>query len=399
MRNLISHVSSAYKGLPSAAWRLAFAAAINRSGTMVLPFLAMYLTEKRGYTPFEAGRLQSIYGIAAIAGTWLGGALSDRIGAKRVQISSLVSTSVFFLVFSQLTSTWAIALTLFVLGVSNESLRPANLTAVSLIANEEVRTRCLALLRLAVNFGVTFGWLIGGSLAEYGFKPLFFVDAATCLIAMMVIRTLEIPHEPRPKGQRPRWLSLHPFRDRWFVAASLLFVVLAIVLFQMDSSLPIYMRSEYGVSKRGFATLIAINTILVSTLEMSLVKRLEKERPLPLVGIGGLLLCVGLGILPFGRSYGYAAFAIVILTFGEMLWAPFMTSFVAHRSPPQLRGQYMGVYSQLIALAQAFAPAIGTALYTFHPELPWWTCLALGPVLLVGFKAIGTRVASEPAPI
>lgn len=42
-------------GLPRAVWVLSAATLVNRSGTMFVPFLVLYLTRARGYTPAAAG--------------------------------------------------------------------------------------------------------------------------------------------------------------------------------------------------------------------------------------------------------------------------------------------------------------------------------------------------------
>ena len=59
MRRVISAYREAYGGLPKATWLVAAVALVNRSGTMVLPFLTLYLTEKRGYETATAGVFQN----------------------------------------------------------------------------------------------------------------------------------------------------------------------------------------------------------------------------------------------------------------------------------------------------------------------------------------------------
>ena len=41
---------------------------VNRLGHMALPFLTLYLTIQRGFTPAEAGVLLSVYGICGVFG-------------------------------------------------------------------------------------------------------------------------------------------------------------------------------------------------------------------------------------------------------------------------------------------------------------------------------------------
>ena len=101
MRRVISAYREAYGGLPQATWLVAAVALVNRSGTMVLPFLTLYLTEKRGYETATAGLFVMVYGIGGLLGTYLGGWLTDRLGPIRVQTASLLAAAVqFFLLGS-----------------------------------------------------------------------------------------------------------------------------------------------------------------------------------------------------------------------------------------------------------------------------------------------------------
>jgi hypothetical protein len=43
------------KNIPHNVWLLAIAALINRAGTMVFPFLAIYLIKEIGFTAGQAG--------------------------------------------------------------------------------------------------------------------------------------------------------------------------------------------------------------------------------------------------------------------------------------------------------------------------------------------------------
>ena len=58
--------SKAYRGLPREIWYLSLALFINRCGTMVLPFLTLYLHEKIGMTEGHAAQMLSVYGLGAI---------------------------------------------------------------------------------------------------------------------------------------------------------------------------------------------------------------------------------------------------------------------------------------------------------------------------------------------
>ena len=60
VRRLASAYRAAFSGLPKEVWLLALGAFVNRSGTMVLPFLSLYLTSRLGMSAVEAGRVLAL---------------------------------------------------------------------------------------------------------------------------------------------------------------------------------------------------------------------------------------------------------------------------------------------------------------------------------------------------
>ena len=88
------------KGLPHDMWVLFFTSLINRSGTMVIPFLALYLTKKIGVSPAEAGTALLVYGAAAFLAAPITGKLSDKLGSLKVMKFALFGSGVLFFVYS-----------------------------------------------------------------------------------------------------------------------------------------------------------------------------------------------------------------------------------------------------------------------------------------------------------
>jgi len=54
------------KKLPHEMWVIFFVTLINRSGTMVLPFLTLYLTRGRNISVADAGLVIGVYGLGAL---------------------------------------------------------------------------------------------------------------------------------------------------------------------------------------------------------------------------------------------------------------------------------------------------------------------------------------------
>ena len=68
--------------MPRATWILFGAGFVNRAGTFVFPFLALYLTD-RGEPPTAAGVAVAMYAIGAFPSRLAGGLLADRPRTRR----------------------------------------------------------------------------------------------------------------------------------------------------------------------------------------------------------------------------------------------------------------------------------------------------------------------------
>ena len=68
MKKAIALYRNAYSGLSPATWWLSVVMLINRSGTMVVPFMTLYLTEAKHYSIAQAGMVMSSFGLGAIGG-------------------------------------------------------------------------------------------------------------------------------------------------------------------------------------------------------------------------------------------------------------------------------------------------------------------------------------------
>ena len=97
LQKILKNYKESFSGLSSDIWWLAFITFINRAGTMVLPFLSLYLTDYLNFTLSNVGWVMSIFGLGSLAGSWLGGKLTDKLGFYKVMVWSLFLTGLCFL--------------------------------------------------------------------------------------------------------------------------------------------------------------------------------------------------------------------------------------------------------------------------------------------------------------
>jgi predicted MFS family arabinose efflux permease len=385
-RSIATTYRAAFSGLPPDVWRLGGVMVVNRAGAMVLPFIALYLTRERGFEITTAGRLLSLYGVGSVVGAWLGGWACDRIGSDRVLRVSLGGSGFVYLWLGIQQELWTITVGVFVLAVVSEAFRPAAMSAMADRSPARLRVRAFALLRLAANLGVGIGPAIGGLLALHDYRLLFVADGLTCWIAAwLVFRFPASAGGQGPISSDSQAPARSPFADLPYLMLLLWVTALAIVFFQLFSTLPLYFSEVYGFREDAIGLLLALNAAIIVLFEMVLIHRAERYDRMTLVGLGAVLVCLGFGLMPFGASAVWAAFTIVIWTLGEMLALPLLNAVVAERAATSQRGRYMGLYTMAYSVAFVIAPGGGAWIYaTYGPDVLWFGAGGLALPLMAG---------------
>jgi predicted MFS family arabinose efflux permease len=368
---------------------------INRSGTMVLPFLSVYLTQSLGYSIEKTGIVLSSYGFGSLVGGYLGGVFTDRYGHFIVQFLSLIISGLCFISLSFISGYHQLIIGFFITSMVAESLRPANASSISFYSKPENIARSFSLNRMAINLGFSIGPLAGGLLASLSYKMLFFADGITCITAGFVF----FFYFRNRRGFTPTKKKSHEenaqrVRSAYFDKGYLIFIVLtsiyAILFFQLFMTLPLYYREIYDLNEKLIGGLLAINGFTVFTFEMVLVYILSKRYHLHwLIVIGMILLGISFSMLNLNHSLSILLFSMFILSISEIFAMPFMSTFVVDRSNAQNRGSYMGLYTISFSVALIIAPYLGSRIISnFGFEVLWWGTGLVALLISVGFLLI-----------
>lgn len=396
MRRVLDTYRRAFAGLPRTVWVLALAGLVNRAGSMVLPFMTLYLTFKLGYPTALAGRIVGLWGIGSMAGSLLGGYWVDRLGAVRVQQISLLANAVGYLLLPLVKDPVPLGLLVLLTASLGEALRPAMMSAVAIAAAPEQRARSLALVRLAHNLGFAVGPAVGGVLATWSYVWLFVVDGVTCAAAAVLLgAVLGWRRGPVIASGARVAAGAGPWRRPAFVAFLAATFALGLVFFQVFSTLTLYWRTAYALPENHIGFLLGINGVLIVAVEMVLVHAVEKLPPLRVAAAGCVLIGVGFALTPMGRGAAWAALTVVVWTLGEMLALPQVNVVAASQGRAEEAGSYMGAYSLSFSLAFVVAPTAGTmALQHLGGKVLWLGVGTLGPLVALAFLALGSRLGT-----
>jgi predicted MFS family arabinose efflux permease len=384
---------SSYLGLSREVWYLALVTLINRAGTMVIPFLSLYLTKERHFSLSEVGWIMSFFGLGSVAGSWLGGKLTDRIGYYRVMTGSLILSCFLFILLQYLDSFEALCLGIFLLLTVADAFRPAMFVAVNVYSKPENKTRSITLIRLAINLGFAAGPAAGGLIiASMGYGGLFWIDGLTSLFAGLVLLRLLHPKKARALDQTVQEGTRSAYRDGQYWIFIVVMMIFGFVFLQYFSTVPLFYKDIHFLNEKSIGLLMGLNGLLIFFLEMPMVHALER-RNIPKIRIihaGMLLLALSFLIMNLSESSSILIPALILMTLGEMLIFPFSNSYALEYSKKGKSGEYMALYSIAFSVSHVFSHNAGMqSINAFGFVTTWYILVVMtlaGMALLAFLK-------------
>ncbi|MDX1349002.1 MAG: MFS transporter [Putridiphycobacter sp.] len=354
-----------FKGLSREVWWLAFITLINRAGTMVIPFMSLYLTEDLHFNLSQVGWVMSAFGAGSVIGSWVGGQLTDSIGYYKTMVGNLILSGFMFIGLQFLQTFESLCVGIFLLMIVADTFRPAMFVALSAYSKPENRTRSLTLIRLAINLGFSAGPAVGGLIIlTMSYGGLFWVDGITCVLAGGLLVNALSPKKAKAneavKVENPQ----SAYKDGLFWLFVISLFLFAFVFLQYFSTVPLFYKDQYALTEFEIGLLLGANGFLIFILEMPLIKWLESSKYNKewLIFMGALLTMLSFLVLNLSPWIGMAFIGMALMTVGEMIAFPFANAFAMERAKKGNQGQYMAFYSIGFSFSHIFGHNAGMQL-------------------------------------
>ena len=388
----MTRLRATFSAFPRPFWVLVAGTFVNRTGLVVLPFLALFLVGERGFSVPAATVAVSLYGAGAFVGGFVGGWLSDRVGRRPVLLASLAGAALPVAGLAVATGAAALYALAAAFGLLAEMYRPAVSAAVADLVPETAgpdggakRARAYAVVYWAINLGAAVGPALGGLIAARTYAGLFVLEGAT-LLAYAGLVAVAVPEtRPAPAASASPALSLGPVaRDGVLAALAAVVLLVGVGFYQLFSTLPLAMAAD-GLSELDFGLVVSVNGVLIVAVGLPVAAWMGRHQtgwPLP---AAVALIAAGLALqVPAASLAGYAACALV-WTVGEMAFLPIVPTLVSRLAPDGLRGSYQGVYHGAWGLAKMLGPVLGGLVLAGSGAAALW----LGAAALVALAAAG----------
>jgi predicted MFS family arabinose efflux permease len=365
MKKLYFNYLESFKGLSPEVWWLALITFINRSGTMVIPFLSLYLKDNLEFTLKDVSWIMSAFGLGSVVGTWIGGKLTDTIGYYKVMVRSLLSTGFLFIALQFLNTFASVCVGIFLVMVVADTFRPAMFVAMSVYSKPENKTRSVTLIRLAINLGFSAGPAIGGIIiTTMGYGGLFWIDGVTCILATLLIIKVLNPRIAKPADNISIKNPISVYKDKPFWIFFIAMIIFGIIFLQYFSTMPLYYKDVHSLTELEIGLLLGLNGFFIFVLEMPLIKWLEQTRytKVGLMLFGLLLTALSFYVLNLTSWIGILFIGILFMTVGEMIAFPFSNAFAMDRAKKGKQGEYLSMYVMAFSIAHIFGHNAGLRL-------------------------------------
>jgi DHA1 family tetracycline resistance protein-like MFS transporter len=374
---------------------------------LVMPLLPRY-AQTLNASPLQVGLLGASYSAMQFVFVPLWGRLSDRVGRRPVLLTSILATSGSMLMLGFARSlTW-----LFVARICG-GIATANIaTAQAYIADSTTpakRARGMGLIGMAFGLGFILGPFFGGILSAISLETPARVAAGLAFINFAwALRALpeSLPKELRRGGKQKLRLGLDPRSlSQTFAVPGLgmvivLFFIVTLSFANLEQTFALYTHDVFSLDSKATGYVLGVVGLIAATTQGGLIGPLNRKfGELRLIRAGTFLQATGFACVALAAGRGLLALygAIIVLSFGNGLTNPSLSTLASKRAPADSQGSALGVMQSMGSLARVFGPTWGGFVYGYGHRLPYVTgSIGLAIAWLMAFSI--HPLAAAPVP-
>ncbi|HPI33076.1 MAG TPA: MFS transporter, partial [candidate division Zixibacteria bacterium] len=340
--------------------------------------------------PVLVGTLISLYGIVSAAVQPVMGALSDRLGRRKVQIQAgMALMGLGTLAFMAATSYSHLLVLRAIQGIGVATTIPASMAVMATATRRHTRASSMGIYSTLRLIGFAGGPVIGGFLkVRFGFDAAFIVGAAFVLLAMILVQVW-VRETPPAEPVAPPAPGRLRILDRDLLDPGILAAALATLLMAANFSMVTTLENEFNarLDMTAFEFGIAFAMVMVSRLVFQVpVGRLADtigRKPLMLGGL--LVLAPATGLLGYVTSPAQLMAVRFLQGCGGAGIAAPAFAVAGDLAREGGEGRQMSLVTTGFGLGMTIGPLIAGPLSLFFFQLPF---LVGGALALAGLWAV-----------
>jgi MFS family permease len=361
-------------------------------GGMTLSLLLVYLHDMRGFSNTFGGLLLAYSSLVSIVASTPLGALTDRIGPKKVMIGGLLLNSAAAFSLSHVQTHLHAILALTVINIAGQAIWPPQSVILTRLTPEKDRQKIFGFNFMLLNLGLGMGGLLSSIIIRPGdlhsFQLMYWVDASTFLIYLAIVLSMSGTAVGKyvPEAHEPKTGS---YKDLFANKPLMLLGIAGIILFTfgygtIQAGIPVYATQFLDLSPKWLGIIFGVNTISIvvfQPLVMRILQRYSQYSALISIGVIWALSWLFVGIAPFVPLFVAGILLCVsqlVFAFGEMVQAPTIPTLANQLSPEHIRGRANAWMSLQWSVSGVAGPAITGLMLGAHWGQAWVVVMFIG---------------------
>lgn len=360
-------------------------------------------------TVLFGGLLSTLYSLLQFIFSPIWGALSDRVGRRRILTITLAGNALSYLLWIFAAQFWVVVVTRLISGMLAGNIAVASAAAAD-ITDEKERTKGMAVVGIAIGMGFVFGPVIGGLassiqfaqgpvLGSFGLNPFSVpaaIAASLCVLNFLLVvkffpETLAPERRAASDAKRPSIFDLATVRSSAVRRTSFANLVYQVAFTGMENTIVFLTFALFVYRPRDNAWLFLFNgacMIFAQGLARQLVKRLGQRKVIMLGMLIASVAFVCVALIPTpapgtpSPAWSETTFylGLGLISFATGLILPSVSALVSLYSDASEQGRNLGILRSAGSLARVIGPVTAALLY-FHFGSHFW--VYIGGALLM----------------
>ena len=370
---------------------------------MIWPFLLLYVSKRLELPLTQVATLMTINAITGIVASLVAGPLIDRIGRKWIMVIALLAHAGMYMLMAQANSYLAFAGLMALSGIANPLYRVGADAMIADLVEPDKRADAYALVRWSNNLGVAMGPVIGGYLVIISYVLTFRFAAGGMLLYGLLL--LVFARETLPPLQdttadkdliKINGGYKRVFQDKYYLTTVGVISIGWITAALMWIILPVYSSQQFNIPENQYGLIPSTNALMVVLFQLRMTKITKRFSPMRMMALGMVFYGVGTGLVALSSGFWGFWLSMVIITIGELIFAPTSSTYVANIAPTDMRGRYMSIFNLVQRFASGTGPVLGGWLSdTIHPRATWVGGLVAGLTSALGLMLLSKRSVNE----
>ena len=363
---------------------------------MIVPILSVHFVDDLGWAAASIGLVLALRQFLQQTLTVVSGALSDRIGAKRLILLGLVVRALAFAGMAHVDALPALLIMSILAGVGGALFDSPTGAAMAALTTEDERLQFYSVRGVVSSLGMTLGPLIGSALLKVDFALVAYLAASLYLVALIVTWRL-LPDVQVGKSDRSLTSGVKQVvRDRPFMILVALLMGYWFMWVQLTLSVPLKATALSG-DESSVGIVYAVNAIFTIALQVPLIRLLEKRLlPMPALVAGMSVMALAMGSIALTQTFFALLVCIACFSIGNLIATANQSTVIAGMAQPDARGSYFGVSAIALAVGGSLGNLVGSALYGASttndmPAVPWLVIGGVGAMSTVGLWLLNRR--------